>query len=37
MGRPGIVDIEVEADGEAVLTVRIGGPAVTVLQGTIRI
>jgi len=37
MRRPGIVDIEVEADGESVSTVRVGGRAVTVLQGTIRI
>lgn len=36
MGRPGYVDVEVEADGDEPTTVRIAGTAVTVLRGTIR-
>ncbi len=37
MGRPGIVDVEVEAEGEEPTSVRIAGTAVTVLRGTITV
>ncbi|MFN0093950.1 MAG: PhzF family phenazine biosynthesis protein [Dehalococcoidia bacterium] len=35
MGRPGLVDVEVEGAGDTPTTVRIAGTAVTVLRGTI--
>lgn len=37
MGRPGHVDIEVDADGDEPTEVRIAGTAVTVLTGTITV
>ncbi len=37
MGRPGRVQVEVEAAGDMPTKVRIGGTAVTVLRGTIRV
>ena len=35
MGRPGIVEVEVEGDGSNPTVVRVAGTAVTVLTGTI--
>lgn len=35
-GRPGIVDVELDAEGDTPTTVRIAGTAVTVLTGTLR-
>jgi trans-2,3-dihydro-3-hydroxyanthranilate isomerase len=37
MGRPGLVYVEVDADGEDPVQVRIGGTAITVLKGTIAV
>ena len=37
MGRPGIVRIEVDADGDTPTTVRVAGTAVTILTGTIEV
>jgi trans-2,3-dihydro-3-hydroxyanthranilate isomerase len=37
MGRPGIVEVEVDADGEEPTAVRIAGTAVTVLRGEISV
>ncbi|MCC7365256.1 MAG: PhzF family phenazine biosynthesis protein [Dehalococcoidia bacterium] len=37
MGRPGIVEIEVDADGEDPVEVRIAGSAVTVLRGVMTV
>ncbi len=37
MGRPGIVELEVDADGDEPTGVRIAGCAVTVLRGTITV
>ena len=37
MGRPGIVDIEVDSDGDNPTEVRIAGTAVTVLTGTLTV
>lgn len=37
MGRPGLVEVEVEAEGNTPTTVRIAGTAVTVLRGTITV
>ena len=37
MGRPGLVEVEVEGVGETPTTVRIAGTAVTVLRGTITV
>ncbi len=37
MGRPGLVEVEVEAEGDMPTTVRIAGTAVTVLRGTITV
>jgi trans-2,3-dihydro-3-hydroxyanthranilate isomerase len=37
MGRPGLVDVEVDAEGEEPTGVRIAGTAVTVLRGTITV
>jgi trans-2,3-dihydro-3-hydroxyanthranilate isomerase len=37
IGRPGYVDVEVDAEGDEPTGVRIGGTAVTVLRGTISI
>ena len=37
MGRPGIVEVEVEGDGSNPTVVRVGGTAVTVLTGTIMV
>ena len=37
MGRPGIVDIEVDGDGDEPQEVRIAGTAVTVLAGTLTV
>jgi trans-2,3-dihydro-3-hydroxyanthranilate isomerase len=37
MGRPGHVDVEVDADGDQPVQVRIAGTAVTVLTGTITV
>lgn len=37
MGRPGIVEVEVEGEGDDPTAVRIAGSAVTVLRGTITV
>jgi trans-2,3-dihydro-3-hydroxyanthranilate isomerase len=37
MGRPGHVEVEVEADGDTPTVVRIAGTAVTVIEGTITV
>ncbi len=37
MGRPGVVELEVDADGDNPTTVRIAGTAVTVLRGVIAV
>ena len=37
MGRPGIVEVEVDADGGEPVSVRVGGTAITVLRGTIEV
>jgi trans-2,3-dihydro-3-hydroxyanthranilate isomerase len=37
MGRPGHVDVEIDADGDEPVQVRIAGTAVTVLTGTITV
>jgi len=37
MGRPGIVEVEVDADGEEPTEVRIAGSAITVMRGTISV
>jgi trans-2,3-dihydro-3-hydroxyanthranilate isomerase len=37
IGRPGIVEVEVDADGDEPTEVRIAGSAVTVLEGRIRV
>lgn len=37
IGRPGIVEVEVDADGDEPVAVRIAGTAVTVLEGTLRV
>lgn len=37
MGRPGLVDVEVDADGDEPTEIRIAGTAVTVLRGTITV
>jgi trans-2,3-dihydro-3-hydroxyanthranilate isomerase len=37
VGRPGTIYIEVEREGEAITAVRVGGQAVTVTTGTMRI
>lgn len=37
MGRPGLVEVEVEAQGEEPAAVRIAGTAITVLRGTIAV
>lgn len=37
VGRPGIVEVEVDAEGEEPTAVRIAGTAVTVLRGTITV
>ena len=37
MGRPGHVDIEVDADGEEPTEIRIAGTAITVFKGTISV
>lgn len=37
MGRPGLVEVEVEGEGDTPTTVRIAGTAVTVLRGTITV
>jgi trans-2,3-dihydro-3-hydroxyanthranilate isomerase len=37
MGRPGLVEIEVDADGDEPREVRVAGTAITVLSGTITI
>jgi trans-2,3-dihydro-3-hydroxyanthranilate isomerase len=37
MGRPGLVEVEVEGDGDEPRVVRVAGSAVTVLRGTIRV
>ena len=37
MGRPGLVEVEVEAEEDMPTTVRIAGTAVTVLRGTITV
>ena len=37
MGRPGLVGVEVEAEGETPTVVRVSGNAVTVLRGTITV
>ena len=37
MGRPGIVEVEVEGAGDEPTAVRIAGSAVTVLRGTITV
>ena len=37
MGRPGYVDVEVDAEGDEPTAVRIAGTAVTVLRGTIQV
>ncbi|MXY73210.1 MAG: PhzF family phenazine biosynthesis protein [Dehalococcoidia bacterium] len=37
MGRPGLVEVEVDGEGDTPTTVRIAGTAVTVLRGTITV
>lgn len=37
IGRPGVVEVEVDAEGEEPTAVRISGTAVTVLRGTITV
>lgn len=37
MGRPGLVEVEVDAEGDEPVGVRIAGTAVTVLRGTIAV
>lgn len=37
MGRPGVVEVEVDGDGEDPAVVRIAGTAITVLKGTIAV
>jgi trans-2,3-dihydro-3-hydroxyanthranilate isomerase len=37
MGRPSLIDLEIEVDGGEVTASRIGGPAVVVAEGTLRI
>lgn len=37
MGRPGLVEVEVEGEGDTPTTVRVAGTAVTVLRGTITV
>jgi len=37
MGRPGVVEVEVDGDGEDPTEVRIAGTAITVLRGTITV
>jgi trans-2,3-dihydro-3-hydroxyanthranilate isomerase len=37
IGRPGIVEVEIDADGDEPRTVRVGGRAVTVLRGSITV
>lgn len=37
MGRPGIVEVEVDGDGDAPVAVRVGGRAVTVLRGIVTV
>ena len=37
LGRPGRLSLEVDLSGESVTRVRIGGAAVTVLRGVIRV
>ena len=37
MGRPGLVEVEVDGDGDEPATVRIAGSAVTVLRGVITV
>lgn len=37
MGRPGVVDVEVEGEGDEPLAVRIAGTATTVLRGSITV
>ncbi len=36
-GRPGVVEIEVDAEGDEPLEVRVGGSAITVLRGSITV
>jgi trans-2,3-dihydro-3-hydroxyanthranilate isomerase len=37
MGRPGLVQVEVDADGDDPTVVRVAGTAVTVLRGTLTV
>ncbi|WP_322795742.1 PhzF family phenazine biosynthesis isomerase [Tepidiforma sp.] len=37
MGRPGLVDVEVDAEGDEPVGIRIAGTAVTVLRGTLAV
>ena len=37
MGRPGLVEVEVDGEGDEPTGVRIAGSAVTVLRGTITV
>ena len=37
IGRPGLIEVEIEAEGDEPTVVRIAGSAVTVLRGTITV
>ncbi len=37
MGRPGLVDVEIDGTPDAITGVRIAGPAVTVITGELRL